>query len=101
MSSAKKRKITYCQALNEAMAQEMKRDKNVFVYGFTFSDITSLTNYYKAKIDFNVIQREATVIEIIMKSPSVKKGRDILNELMDVYSEHNLARKNHIASSKG
>lgn len=34
----KNRKITYCQALNEAMSQEMARDKNVFVYGIGVPD---------------------------------------------------------------
>ena len=33
-----KRKITYCQALNEAMTQEMERDSNVFVYGIGVPD---------------------------------------------------------------
>ena len=33
-----KRKITYCQALNEAMTQEMERDPNVFTYGIGVPD---------------------------------------------------------------
>jgi len=32
------RKITYCEALNEAMSQEMERDPSVFVYGIGVSD---------------------------------------------------------------
>ncbi len=32
------RKITYCDALNEAMAQEMERDPNIFVYGIGVPD---------------------------------------------------------------
>lgn len=32
------REITYREALNEAMIQEMQRDKNVFVYGLDVSD---------------------------------------------------------------
>ena len=32
------RKITYCQALNEAMFQEMGRDSNIFVYGIGAPD---------------------------------------------------------------
>jgi pyruvate/2-oxoglutarate/acetoin dehydrogenase E1 component len=32
------RNITYCQALNEAMAQEMERDSRVFVYGIGVPD---------------------------------------------------------------
>jgi pyruvate dehydrogenase E1 component beta subunit len=32
------RKISYCEALNEAMAQEMERDPDVFVYGIGVPD---------------------------------------------------------------
>ncbi len=32
------RRISYCQALNEAMAQEMERDPAVFVYGIDVAD---------------------------------------------------------------
>ena len=32
------RKISYCEALNEAMSQEMERDPNVFVYGIGVPD---------------------------------------------------------------
>lgn len=32
------RKISYCEALNEAMSQEMERDPDVFVYGISVPD---------------------------------------------------------------
>jgi len=32
------RKITYCQAIQEALQQEMQRDENVFVYGIGVPD---------------------------------------------------------------
>jgi len=32
------RKISYCQALNEAISQEMERDSSVFVYGVSAAD---------------------------------------------------------------
>jgi len=32
------RKITYCQAINEAISQEMERDPTVFIYGIGVSD---------------------------------------------------------------
>jgi len=32
------RKISYCEALNEAMVQEMERDPNIFVYGIGVAD---------------------------------------------------------------
>jgi tyrosine-protein kinase Etk/Wzc len=67
-------------------------------YRFIFSDIASLTNSYKQQLEFNVVQKEATVIEIALRSPSIRKGEDLINELMNVYSQQNLDRKNHIAS---
>ena len=33
-----KREITYCEALNEAISQEMERDNNVFIYGVGIPD---------------------------------------------------------------
>lgn len=71
--------------------------KDVSSYSFSFSDIASVTNRYKRELQFNVIQKDATVIEIIHKSTSIKKGKDIVNEIMNVYSQQNLDRKNHIA----
>jgi len=38
MSLQKHRKISYCQALNEAISQEMKRDPNIFIYGLGVPD---------------------------------------------------------------
>jgi len=35
---SKKRQITFCEALNEALYQEMKRDEKVFVYGVGVPD---------------------------------------------------------------
>ncbi len=37
------------------------------------------------------------MVEIVLKSESIRKGTDIVNELMSVYSEQNLNRKNHTA----
>ncbi len=71
--------------------------RDEFVYSFIFTDIPSLISKYKQKIEFNAVQKDATVIEIGLKSSSVRKGADIINELMDVYSQQNLERKNHIA----
>ncbi len=45
-----------------------------------------------------MIDKQATVVEISLKSESVNKGIDVVNELMNVYSAQNLDRKNHIAS---
>ena len=71
--------------------------KNEFVYSFVISNETSLTESLKNSLQFNVIDKLATVIEIGYKCESIEKGKDILNELMNVYSQQNLYQKNHIA----
>jgi capsular exopolysaccharide synthesis family protein len=67
-------------------------------YGFDFTTVASLKNGLKSNLEFKLVDRMATVIEISLKSESLKKGLDIVNELMSVYSEQNLQRKNHNAS---
>lgn len=67
-------------------------------YEFDFKTVAALGNFYKRKMEFKVVDRLATVIEISLKSDNVHKGADILNELMKVYSDKNLERKNHTAS---
>ncbi len=70
---------------------------NDFDYSFVLMNAESLTGSLKKQLGFKVIDKLATVIEISLKSPSVMKGRAILNEIMDVYSQQNLERKNHAA----
>jgi len=71
--------------------------KNDFSYAFAFHDEATLCTQLQKKLEFNVIDKKATVIEIACEAPSVKKGRDIVDELMTVYGQQNLDRKNHIA----
>ncbi len=71
--------------------------RNEFIYSFVFTDLSSMTNLLKSQLEFNVVNRDATVIEIGLKAKSYIKGKDIVNELMDVYSTQNLNSKNHIA----
>ncbi len=67
-------------------------------YAFEFKTVSSLGNGIKNNLSFSVVDKMATVIEISLKSESLKKGIDMVNELMNVYSDQNLARKNHIAT---
>lgn len=67
-------------------------------YGFIMSEVSSLTSSYKQQLEFTIVQRDATIVEIVLRSTSVTKAQDILNELMAVYSQQNLDRKNHIAN---
>jgi tyrosine-protein kinase Etk/Wzc len=64
---------------------------------FEFKDIPSQIANFKNNFQIATIDRLATVIEISLTSKSYIKGKDIVNELMDVYSRQNLDRKNHTA----
>jgi capsular exopolysaccharide synthesis family protein len=73
-------------------------NKETPYFGFEFKTVTSLSNELKKNLKFNVVDKMATVIELNLKSESLNKGIDIINELMNVYSDQNLARKNHTAT---
>lgn len=45
------RKITYCEALNEAMIQEMQRDQKVFVYGIDCADFKRIFGTTKGIVE--------------------------------------------------
>jgi tyrosine-protein kinase Etk/Wzc len=75
--------------------QKLKTD---ITYGFKFSTVTTLSSSTHSDMEFTVPDKQATVINISLVSESAKKGIDILNELMNVYSELNLERKNHLAT---
>jgi capsular exopolysaccharide synthesis family protein len=66
-------------------------------YGFKFSTIGSLSSGIKGNLEFTLVDKQATVINISLLTESSGKGVDFLNELMDVYSEQNLEQKNHLA----
>lgn len=73
-------------------------EEEASVYSFRFTDNKSLTNIYKSQFSFDVIDKKATVIEISHYTESPSKGIDLVNQLMSVYSQQNLKRKNHIAN---
>ena len=66
-------------------------------YAFKFSTIPSLTSSIRSNLDFIVVDKQATVISLTLKCESPQKGKDVLNELMRVYSDQNLERKNYLA----
>jgi tyrosine-protein kinase Etk/Wzc len=67
-------------------------------YAYDFKTVASLSNSISKSCQFKVVDKMATVIEISIKSESLNRGIDIVNELMNVYSDRNLEQKNHIAS---
>jgi capsular exopolysaccharide synthesis family protein len=67
-------------------------------YGFKFRTIPLISEEYEKKLNYTVVDRQATVIKINLEVESPAKGVDFLNELMYVYSDQNLERKNHTAA---
>jgi capsular exopolysaccharide synthesis family protein len=68
-----------------------------FLYGFSFVSVPTVTGKLKGSIEYSIVDRDATVIELDLNISNYWKGIDILNEIMEVYSTQNLNRKNHIA----
>ena len=85
--------IAFIVELNSPKKIEVKTS-----YGFKFTDIPSLVTIYKKVLQVNSVDKLATIVGINLKSGSILKGTDLLNELMYVYSVQNLERKNHLAS---
>ena len=67
-------------------------------FAFKLSTIQNLTNYYSNSLEFNIPDRLATVIEISLNTTSIQLGKDVIDELVRVYSESNLEAKNHLAT---
>lgn len=72
-------------------------DRNI-IYGFDLKKISSVSNVIRRRLDFTMADRLATVISVKLRTESIFKGIEILNELMSVYSEQNLEQKNHLAA---
>jgi tyrosine-protein kinase Etk/Wzc len=67
-------------------------------YSFEITDMVSKIDQIKDRLEFGIIDKQSTVIEIKYKTPSIREGKDLVNEIMQVYSNQNLERKNHTAS---
>ena len=67
-------------------------------FAFEFQTVSSLTNRIRNDLTINAIDKEATVVSLRLKSESIVKGLNIVDELMNVYSDQNLERKNHLAN---
>ncbi|MFB6320149.1 GumC family protein [Saccharicrinis sp. FJH54] len=67
-------------------------------YAFKLTTNEATTDYYKNALQFNMVNQSATIVEISLDTKSVELGRDIINELIKVYSAANLEEKNHMAN---
>jgi tyrosine-protein kinase Etk/Wzc len=78
-------------------SQKQEQIKKGDEYAFDFKTVATLNNEIKNSVNYSVVDKIATVIEITMQTESLNRGIDIVNEMMNVYSKQNLERKNHIA----
>ncbi|HEX2968424.1 MAG TPA: polysaccharide biosynthesis tyrosine autokinase [Bacteroidales bacterium] len=107
------RKKTWILSTDAAFGELIKNDDAAFIvnpsnhgtaikkfspYAFDFRTVSTLGAYYRKNLEFRVVDRLATVIEISQLTGNIRKGIDLINEIMSVYSAQNLERKNHIAS---
>jgi capsular exopolysaccharide synthesis family protein len=76
----------------------IKQFDSTIVYAFDLSRISTITNHLRKSMDFITIDKQATVVSINLKSETPSLGIDIVNTLMDVYSEQSLERKNYLAT---
>ncbi len=67
-------------------------------FAFKLTTNWAQTNQFKYGLEFNIPDKLATVIEIGIKTSSVKLGQDVINELMNVYISSKLEEKNHLAN---
>jgi tyrosine-protein kinase Etk/Wzc len=86
--------LSFVIKLDSTKLEQFKKNDG---YAFEFKSIAALNNEIKNSVNFNVVDKIATVIEITMKTQSLFRGIDIVDEMMNVYSLQNLERKNHIA----
>lgn len=82
---------------------ELNKGYNLFENNNTkfvckFSTIDVLRNAYEKQIQFSMVHALGTVIELSLVSGSAQKAKDILNEVVNVYMQQNLEKKNHIAN---
>lgn len=68
------------------------------LFAFKLLTVRQLAGQLEGGLEFNIPDEMATVIEISMETTSVQFGEDIINELIQVYTESNLEKKNHLAN---
>jgi capsular exopolysaccharide synthesis family protein len=76
-----------------------KFTEKISTYEFDFRSLAETRSRVMSNLEFKVADRLSTVIEMSIESTSLSKGKDILNEMMNVYSTQNLQRKNHTANT--
>lgn len=63
------------------------------------ADLQSITDFYTSNLRAELGNEDATIINLSIDDPSIQKGEDILNTLIQVYNESWIQDKNQIAIS--
>lgn len=89
---------TYLALIIEIDSSKRLNNKVNQFYRFEFIDVPTLVTGIKSNLEFKIVDKLATVVEISFKSESLSEGIDLVNEIMQVSSSQNLSNKNHLAS---
>ena len=73
-----------------------ERKKEIIVY---FNDIPELAKIYLEKIEIEMVNENASVLQLALQSTIPEKGKDMLNNLVKLYNKENIADKNFIAAN--
>jgi capsular exopolysaccharide synthesis family protein len=64
-----------------------------------FHDIVKLANSYNRALKIEAVNRRASVIRLSLIEAVPEKGKDIINKLLDVYSQEALEDRNRVAKT--
>ncbi|RDV11100.1 capsular biosynthesis protein [Pontibacter diazotrophicus] len=79
-----------------AGASSPSSPKNIVVQ---FIDIRKLANAYNSRLSIEPVNKNASVLMISLVEPVRKKGKDIINKLVEVYNKEAVEDKNLVASN--
>lgn len=68
-------------------------------YFFIFTSSASLANMYRANLNVNPIDKDATLVTLSVSGSVPEQEADYLNRLMDIYISQGVENKNRIADS--
>lgn len=73
-----------------------EREKEIII---RFNDISVLAKNYLEDIEIELVNEDAAVVQLELKSAIPEKGKDILNTLVELYNKENVEDKNLIAAN--
>ncbi|MFV0468107.1 MAG: GumC family protein [Dysgonomonas sp.] len=79
-------------------SHHVEKNKKMEIF-FSKVDIKSVANSYVHALSVTLGNEEASIVNLTIKDPSVKRGEDILNTLINVYNENWIEDKNKMAIS--